>query len=170
MEWGSFGKGVVIPATQIERIKTSISGGDHELILRQSDSFEVKDAIYFHIDPYPTYDDDSANAFLGVGGGLVGCFITLNSDISYFPTDAESETTLPFVFVSALIDEEVWSLDNSIKILQLGEYGEGGYWEYDSDWLVEVAKWNSDNEPIYIIKQAPPFRLLNWNQLPWGIK
>lgn len=159
MEWGSFGKGVVIPATQIEEISDLT-----ELTISESDSFEVKNTIYFHIDSYHTYERD----FDGEKG-VVGCFVTLNSD-SFYIEPSERGNNTPYLYVSVLIDEKVWLLEKSIKILQLGEYGEGGYWVDDSDWLEEVPKWDSDNEPIYIIKQAPSFRLINWVSNPFEVK
>lgn len=164
MEWGSVGKGVVIPATQIERIKTfsSIIGvGDHALTLRESDSFEVRNAIYFHIDKYPSYHDEEMRS-----EGLGGIFIILNSN-SFDLGPSEREDIDPYRFVSVRIDEEVWSLENSIKVLEVGGIWEGGYWD-GSD--LEVAKWYSDDAPIYIIKQAPSFRLINWVSNPFQRK
>ena len=162
MEWGGIEKGTFIPATQIERIKTfsSILGvGDHALTLRESDSFEVRDTIYFHIDKYHSDDEE-----FGSGGGLVGIFLILNSNSFYFKYD-EREDIEPYLFVSVRIDEEVWSLKNSIKVLEVGGIWEGGYWDGP-----EVARWDSADAPIYIIKEAPSFRLINWVSNPFEVK
>tara|TARA_R110002110_G_scaffold194146_1_gene402866 strand:- start:1305 stop:1808 length:504 start_codon:yes stop_codon:yes gene_type:complete len=166
MEWENVGKGVFIPATQIERIKTfsSIIGvGDHALTLRESDSFEVRNAIYFHIDKYHSYYEEEMGS-----EGLGGIFIILNSNsFDLEPSERVMEDIDPYLFVSVRIDEEVWSVENSIKVLEVGGIWEGGYWD-DSDF--EVAKWYSDDAPIYIIKQAPSFRLINWVSNPFQRK
>ena len=162
MEWGSFEKGLVIPATQIERINTfsSIIGvGDLALTLRESDSSEVRHTIYFYIDKYHSYDDE----YLG-SEGLGGIFIILNPN-SFYLSIREREDIDPYLFVSVRIDEEVWGLENSIKLLEVGGIWEGGYWDGP-----EVAKWNSENQPIYRIKEAPTFRLINWTTNPLVVK
>ncbi len=162
MKWEDIEKGVFVPANQIE--KFTHQSGLGLLTIKESDSFEKKDATYFYTDEMG-YKIDSVDV-----GVLAGYFITLNPDCFYMDWEERELRCEPYYSLEVKIDESEWSRKGNIQIINVGDDGDGGYWGWPHN---SVANWDTGSEPYYLIGNPLPleFEFMNWiNENPFEVK
>jgi len=162
MKWEDIEEGAFIPFTQIEEIPDPYQ----DLTLKESDSFEVKDGLYFQIQSreHEEFVEDSIIRI--VKEGLRGYLFTLNSN-SFYKTEKEKEGDSPYLYVKVGIEFNEWEMGN-IKILKIANYGEGGYWDYPA---YSEAVWDSGGVAIYRIGKLHSSMFMNWiNENPFEVK